>query len=319
MGRYIIRRLVLSIPVLFLVTIIIFTLIEIAPGDMVDYFLTDEALAYMDEADIQAMRVRFGVDGTPVSRYINWLGQISRGDLGFSFVESHPVGALLFRRLGNSLILMSTAMVFAIVAGISLGIYTALKQYSIADFVLTGLSFVMISAPAFIFGIILLYVFAVQLRWLPAGGMRTPGVREFTDVVRHLVLPSLTLGLMHASRFMRFQRFSLLEVMNQDYVQTAEAKGLKPNVIVNRHALRNALIPVITIIGMTITQFVAGAIFVETVFSWPGIGTLYYRAIVSRDYPIIMAANLVIAVMVLLVNLITDIAYAVADPRVRYD
>jgi peptide/nickel transport system permease protein len=319
MGRYILRRILINIPVLILITILVFLLIEVAPGDMVDYFISDEALTYMTEDDVQALRERLGYGDPAPIRYLKWLGRILQGDFGFSYVQGFPVSQLLQARIKNSLILMGAGMLFAIGIGIPLGIFTALRQYSFTDFALTGLSFIGISMPAFVSGILGLYIFAVKLKWLPAGGMGTPGVHELGDLLRHLILPAAILGILHGARFMRYQRFSMLEVLNQDYVVTAKAKGMKRLVVINRHALRNALIPVITVIGLTFAQFITGAIFIETIFSWPGMGTLYYRAVISRDFPIIMAANLVIAFTVLAANLLTDLAYGIVDPRVRYE
>ena len=319
MGRYILRRILINIPILLVITILVFTLVEIAPGDMVDFFITDESLSYMSEEDIYEMREKFGLNDPPPIRYFKWMGRILQGDFGFSYVESYPVSELLWSRLKNSAILMGTGLFFAVLVGIPLGIFTALRQYSFIDFLLTGLSFVGLSMPAFISGIIGMYIFAVKLQWVPAGGMRTPMVNSLTDLLHHLALPAAILAMMHGAQFMRYQRFSMLEVLNQDYVVTATAKGMPRRIVINRHALRNALIPVITVIGLTFSQFVAGAVFLETIFAWPGMGRLYYNAVIARDYPIIMGANLVIAVVVLLANLVTDITYAVVDPRVRYE
>ncbi len=319
MGRYILRRLLINIPILIVITILVFVMIEITPGDMADYFMSEETIAYMTEADIIALRERLGLNDPPPIRYLKWMGNVLQGNFGFSFVEGYPVGELLWERLKNSGVLMGAGLLVAVILGIPLGVFTALKQYSLADFFLTGLSFIGLSMPAFISGIIGMYVFAVRLRWVPAGGMRTPMVNTFANLLHHLVLPASILAIMHGAQFMRYQRFSMLEVLNADYVVTATAKGMRRRIVVARHALRNALIPVVTMIGLTISQFVAGAVFIETIFGWPGMGRLYYRAVISRDYPIIMGANLVIAAFVLFANLITDITYALIDPRVRYE
>jgi peptide/nickel transport system permease protein len=298
---------------------LVFAMVELAPGDMVDFFVTDETEAYLTEEDLHALREKLGLNDPPPVRYVKWMGKVVQGDFGFSYIESYAVGPLLLSRIKNSMILMGAGLVVAIAFGIPLGIYTALRQYSAIDFTLTGLSFVALSIPAFISGIVGMYIFAVKLGWFPAGGMRTPGVKTLPDLLHHLILPASLLALMHAGRFMRYQRFSMLEVLNQDYVITAKAKGLRHRLVINRHALRNALIPVITIIGITFSQFITGAVFLETIYSWPGMGRLYYNAVIARDYPIIMGANLLIAIFVLAANLITDITYAFVDPRVRFD
>lgn len=319
MGRYILRRILINIPILFVITIIVFLLVEIAPGDMVDFFITEETEAFLTPQALEEMRDRFGLNDPLPVRYFKWLGRTLQGDFGFSYIQAYPVGELLLQRLQNSAILTGTGMLIAIAVGVPLGIITALRQYSTLDFTLTGLSFVGMSMPAFISGIIGLYIFAVQLHWVPAGGMTTPGRTSTLDLLHHLILPATILALIHGARFMRYTRFNMLEVLNQDYVVTATAKGLRRMIVINRHALRNALIPVVTVIGLSVSNIVAGAVFLETIFSWPGIGRLYYNAVISQDYPVIMAANLVIAVAVLATNLITDIAYAVVDPRVRYE
>jgi peptide/nickel transport system permease protein len=319
MSRYILRRVLINIAVLFVITILVFTLVELAPGDMSDFFITDETIRYLSEEDILALRTRFGLNDPPPIRYLKWLGRTAQGDFGYSYIQSIPVNDLLATRLKNSLILTGAGLALAIAVGVPLGVLTALRQYSVIDFTLTGLSFVGMSMPAFILGIIGVYVFAVRLQWVPAGGMRTPGLFSLPDLLHHLILPATLLALIHGARFMRYTRFSMLEVLNQDYVVTATAKGMKRLIVINRHALRNALIPVVTIIGLSVSNLVSGAVFLETIFSWPGMGRLYYTAVISRDYPIIMASNLVIAIIVLSANLLTDIAYAVVDPRVRYE
>jgi peptide/nickel transport system permease protein len=319
MGTYILRRILINIPVLLLVTMLIFILVEIAPGDMADYFITDESLQYLNAADIEALRESLGLNDAPPIRYFKWLGRIIRGDLGFSFIEKENVNQLLLRRMGNSSYLMFFAFVISLAIGIPVGIFIALRQYSIADFTITGLSFVAISMPSFVAGILGIYFFAVKLPIFPAGGMyRALGNRSFGDLLYHLVLPGTTLALMHLARNIRYTRISMLDVLKQDYIVTARAKGLGRNATIYKHALRNALIPIVTIVGIVFTQLIVGAVYMETIYNWPGLGRLYYNAINSRDYPVIMGANLVIALLVLTVNLLVDILYSVIDPRIRY-
>ena len=319
MGRYILRRLLISIPVLFVITVIIFALLEIAPGDMLDYFITEDMLQFMTEGDIEEMRAKLGLEGPAPLRYLRWLGRVLTGDFGFSFVETEPVLDILMRRMKNSGILMAAALLLGIVIGVPLGVFISLRQYSVADFTLTGLSFLGLSTPAFVAGIIGLYLFAVKLPLFPVGGMYTAGgSRTLGDLAYHLILPAFILAAQHIARNMRYTRFSMLEVIKQDYIVTATAKGLRRRLIILRHALRNALLPVITIIGVTVTRLIVGAVFLETIFNWPGMGRLYYNAVLARDFPIVMGANLLIAVFVLLANLVTDILYSVVDPRVRY-
>ncbi len=320
MNRYILRRTLVNIPVLFVVTILVFSLVEIAPGDVVDYFVDPDLVQYYTEEDLDRVRERLGLNDPAPVRYIKWLGQVLRGNLGRRFVNGDDVAHLIVVRLKNTLLLMATAITIGVVVGISLGVFTALRQYSILDFLLTGLSFVGISTPAFVAGIVGLYIFAVKLRLFPVGAMRTIAQESsIGDLLHHLILPATILSLSHIARNMRYTRFTMLGVIHQDYITTARAKGLMERTVVYRHALRNALLPVVTIVGLSIPRLFVGAVFIETVFSWPGMGTLYLAGINSRDYPLIMGANLVFAIIVLLANLATDIVYSVVDPRVRFE
>ena len=261
MGSYILRRILIMIPVLFAITIIVFTLVEIAPGDMLDFFLTDDAIANMTEEDIFEMREKLGLNDTPPVRYFKWLGKVLQGDLGFSIVEKEPVGEILIRRMYNTLILMGSGLLISIMVGIPLGVFLARHQYSFWDFSLTGLSFIALSMPAFVAGIVGMYFFAIKIPIFPAGGMYSPiGDRGVGDLLYHLILPAFILSMMYIARNMRYTRFSMLDGLNQDYVTTARAKGMKERVVVYRHALRNALIPVVTIIGLSIPMVVVGAV-----------------------------------------------------------
>ena len=318
MLQYLVRRILISIPVLIAVTIIVFALTELAPGDMVDYFISSEA--QMTQQQLQLLRERFGLDQPVTTRYINWLGNVVQGNLGFSFVEGRPVAELISRRLGASLLLIGTAALIGIVVGIPLGVFTGLRQYSFWDFFFTGTSFLGISMPAYIAGIFGLYLFAIQLRLFPSGGMR-PVDRAPTvwDTLYHLALPATILSLQYIASYMRYMRFSMLEVVRADYITTAHSKGLRARIVVWRHMVPNAILPVITIIGFSVPNLVVGAVFTETIFSWPGMGTLYKDAVSGRDVPLLMGMNLVIAIVVLVANILTDLAYAVVDPRIRYD
>jgi peptide/nickel transport system permease protein len=318
MQKYLLRRLLISIPVFFAITAIIFALIEIAPGDITDYFIRPE-LNMTDEAE-EAIRARFGLDQPPVVRYFNWMLNVFQGDLGYRFTNGQPVAATISQRLSATVLLAGTALAIGAVIGVSLGIFTALRQYSLWDFSLTSLSFLGISIPSFVAGIIFLYVFSIQLGWFPSGGMR-PVDQEPTllTTIRHLVLPACVLSLAPIANFMRYTRFAMLEVIRADYVRTARGKGMTERRITWGHSFPNALLPVITLLGLSLPTLVVGAVFTETIFSWPGMGTLYLEAVNGRDVPLLMGMNLVIALVVLAANLLTDLAYALADPRIRYD
>jgi len=318
MVKFLARRLLASIPVLLAVTIIIFALIEMAPGDAADRFINPE-IGYSEET-LQSIRERFGLDQPAPVRYVKWVTNMLQGEMGRSYITGEPVVNMIGRRLGNTLLLMATALIVGVTIGVALGVFTGLRQYSVWDMALTTLSFVGISLPAFIAGILAMYVFTIKWRVFPSGGMRsvlsTPNV---ADTVYHLILPATVLSLGYIATFMRYMRFNMLEVVHSDYVRTATAKGLKRSTVIWRHTVPNALLPVITVIGLSIPNLVVGAVFIETIFSWPGMGTLYLDAVSGRDVPLIMGMNTVIAVVVLAANLLTDVAYGLVDPRIRYD
>ncbi|MCP4167251.1 MAG: ABC transporter permease [Chloroflexi bacterium] len=316
--QYAIRRTLINIPVLLAATIVIFILVNLAPGDPLDFYVNDEMGVTRD--DLAHLEERFGLNDPMAVRYVKWLGATLQGDLGFRFKNGDDVAEVLIERLQRTLLLMGTALLIGVVVGISLGVLTGLKQYSVWDFSFTTCSFIGISMPAFIAGIFGLYVFSVKLGWFPSGGMRTIGQpQSFGDLLKHLVLPAGTLSIFYAATFMRYQRFSILEVKRADYIRTAQAKGLKTRVITWRHTLRNAILPLVTVIGLSVPTLVAGALFIETIYSWPGMGSLFVDAVSARDYPMVMGIMLVSAIVVLLANLLTDLTYGVVDPRIRYE
>lgn len=318
MFNYLIRRLLLSIPVLLVITIIIFGLTEVAPGDVADYFISPEL--QMSPAAMEQLRERFGLNQPAPVRYINWLGNMLQGELGYRFKDGQPVADVIGRRLGATIMLIGAALTIGIVVGVPLGVFIGLRQYSFWDYSLTGISFLGISMPAFVTGIFALFIFAIQLRLFPAGGMR-PVDRSPTllDTLYYLALPSLVLSMNYVATYMRYTRFSMLEVVHSDYIRTARAKGLTESRITWRHTVSNAILPVITVIGLSIPNLVVGAIFTETIFSWPGMGTLYLDGVLGRDVPLLMGINLVIAIVVLMGNIAVDLTYAFVDPRIRYD
>ena len=316
--QYILRRLLINVPVLFAVTVVIFSLINLAPGDPVDFFVNEETGIYRE--DLAALEEKFGLNQPAYVRYFKWLGNIAQGNLGFRFKNGDDVAEVLGQRLQRTLILMGAALLIAIIGGVLLGVFIGLRQYSFWDFSLTGLSFVGISMPAFIAGIFGLYIFSVKLGWFPSGGMRTVGVEPTTaDLLHHLVLPACTLAILELAVFMRYTRFSMLEVKQADYIRTARAKGLKERLVTWRHTVRTAILPVVTMIGYRLPTLVAGALFTETIYSWPGMGSLFVDAVLVRDYPMVMGIMLVVSVVVLLTNLLTDIVYSLIDPRIRYE
>ncbi len=317
MLQYGLRRLVIGIGMLAALSMLVFVLLRLTPGDPIDAYI--DPSTPLSPAAMADLRERLGLDKPLPLQYVGWLLQALQGNLGYSIKRlDQPVLTLVLSRIGPTVLLMGSALIMAVIAGIAAGVVGAVRRNSVTDISLSVLALAGISSPAFLSALLGLYIFAVRLGWLPSGGMLTPG-EDFSvgDLLRHLVLPSSLLAIAQAALIMRYMRASLLEVLNQDYVRTARAKGVIEFWVIVKHALRNALLPVVTVIGSTIGLAIGGAIFVESVFNWPGMGLLLVDAVTSRDYPVIMGATLVIGACVIVVNLLTDIAYAVIDPRIK--
>lgn len=321
MKTYILRRLIQLIPTLFGVMIINFFLIHVAPGDPISRFLGgQEASAEY----IQNLRVMFGLDKSLPVQLMIYIKEILCGNLGYSFISQQPVMKLILERVPATLLLIFTALTFATLIGVVLGVISSKQPYSLIDNANTFIALIGYSLPVFWLGQILLIVFSLELRLFPAQGMfslREPavGLYQWVDISHHLVLPALTLSFHYIAVNSRFTRASMLEVLDQDYIAVARAKGLPERTVVYKHALRNALLPVVTLIGMNFGVAFAGAVLTETVFAWPGLGRLMLDGIYSRDYPLLMGMFIVISVMVVFANLITDILYSILDPRIRLD
>ncbi|MNW26009.1 Glutathione transport system permease protein GsiC [compost metagenome] len=316
MLSYIIRRTMILIPVLIGITILNFIIINLAPGNPADLYVDPNAT----EASIEARKESLGLNDPLPVQYMKWLGRLVQGDLGYSMTSFEPVAKLIGERLGPTLSLGILSLILSLLIAIPIGIISAVKQNSKFDYLATGLSFVGTSIPNFFLGLALIYIFAVNLNVLPTGGMQTLGSDGgLGDRIMHMILPATVLGISIAGRKVRYVRASMLDVLKQDYLRTARAKGLREFIVTNKHALRNALIPVITVIGMEIPLIFGGAIVTEQIFQWPGIGQLTLQSILSRDYATLMGLNLVAALVVLLANFMTDIAYSVADPRIKYN
>ncbi len=314
MGRYIVSRLIQAAVVLVLVSIITFSLIHLAPGGP-SAILTD---ARLPKEIIAQQRANLGLDKPIYVQYFKWAGGLLRGDFGVSYTDQRTVLSEIRQRLPNTLILAGTAFALALLVAIPVGIYTAQRARSIPDHIVSGLSFIGLSTPVFWFGIVLIILFSVRFHVLPPSGMRTINEpNSFPDLLKHLIMPAIVLSMPTMAQFSRFVRASMLETLNQDYVRTARAKGLTSRVVTYRHVLRNALMPVVTIIGLTLPVVVTGAAITESVFGWPGMGRLAVDAAFTRDYPVVMGVTVLVAAAVVLINLLTDLVYMVIDPRVR--
>jgi peptide/nickel transport system permease protein len=315
MIPYIIRRILIGIPVLFGVTLINFFIINLAPGSPADLYLTPTSTP----ADVARMERELGLDQPIIVRYVKWLGQLLQGDLGVSLQSRMPVTELLAERIGPTLTLMGAALITAYLFAIPIGIIVARRKNTWVDYSVVGLSFLGISVPHFFLGLVMIYVFAVETGWFPSGNIMTlGGDGGFVDRFQHLVLPTIVLGSGIAANMIRYVRSSMIDVFDADYIRTARAKGLSDRMVTNKHALRNALTPIVTVVGLDLAVLIGGAIVTEQIFQWQGIGLLTIQAIQGRDYSVLMAINLLAALGVFTANLLTDIAYGIVDPRVQY-
>jgi len=316
MYRFLLNRLLHTIPVLFGVSLIAFLVLRLAPGDPVLMMLPGDST----QTEIEELRQTLGLDRPLVIQYFAWLQQVLTGNLGQSLFTSQPVLDEILERFPNTLLLTVSAILLAILFGMPLGIIAATRRGTVVDSASMVVSVVGWSMPNFWIGLILVIIFSVWLRWLPTGGMYEIMAMEKSvgDLARHLILPAFTLAVSHMAYVARFTRSSLLESLSQDYVRTARAKGLSEWTVVMRHALRNSLIPIISVLGVSIGHLLGGAVIVEAVFSWPGLGSMMVQSISNRDFPLVQGAMLFAASVFIFVNLIADLLYAVVDPRIRY-
>ncbi len=317
MIAYAARRLLQMIPLLFGISLVLFAVIQAAPGGPEGALL--ESGRFIDPAVIEAYRERLGLDQPLHIQYLRWLSAAVSGDLGLSFSTTRPVAEMIVERLPATLELMGAAFVFAAIVAIALGIVSAVRQYSWFDHLGTGLSFVGIAMPVFWFALILQLVFGVFLGWLPIAGRGTVGASSLGDHLLHLILPTIVLSFNYIAGWSRYLRSSLLSVLRADYVRTARAKGLPESQVIGVHALRNALIPLLSIMALNLSSLFSGAVITETVFAWPGIGRMFVQAMFARDYPLLMGILMLGSLMVIVFNLVADLLYGILDPRIRYD
>ncbi|MEA2512045.1 MAG: peptide/nickel transport system permease protein [Thermomicrobiales bacterium] len=319
MGRYLLRRLIISIPVLFGITLVTYFIVNLAPGDPVSAMIDPEQISALGPGWLEQQKHALGLDRPLPIRYLLWLKEAAQGNLGFSYTDRQPIADKIVERVWPTLKLMLTVQVLALAIAVPIGVLSAVKQYSWIDYLATIFGFTTISIPAFFLALAAIYVFAVKLRWLPTAGMATIGQPpSLIDALKHLILPAVVLGLGQAAPLIRYTRSSMLETVRQDYVRVARAKGLTERVVVYGHALRNALIPLVTVIALNLPQLLGGTVIIEQIFAWPGMGTLAITAVRGRDYPTIMAINLIGAVAIVVSNLIADVVYAWIDPRIKY-
>jgi len=319
---YFLRRVAELIPVFFLISMIIFFILNAMPGDPLLYSRVENPRVIVQDPERMAkLREYYHLDDPLIVRYFFWLKSLFKGDLGYSSMYKLPVLKLIRSRLPNTLMLTVTAWLIGLIVAFPIGIYSAVKKYSFLDYFFTVLAFIGISLPTFWFALMAIIVFSVTLGWFPTTGVQTYGISGswniFVDKLKHLALPSLVLGLVQVAYWVRYIRTSLLEVLDQDYIRTAYSKGAPDKRVILKHALRNAMIPIITIIALDIPYFFGGALIVETIFSWPGMGRLMYEAVLASDYNLAINCLMFITIVTLLSNLLADFLYVLVDPRIR--
>lgn len=316
MARHLIRRSIQSIFLLVIITILAYAILVAMPGGPLAAYLEDPNVRPEDVAHLEQ---QLGIDQPVSIQYVRWLYKFVRGDWGFSYTSKLPVLKLVTSRLWNTVYLMGTAMLAALIVAVPVGIMSAVKQYSLADYLATALAFFGLSMPTFWLGLLLIILFAVTWSIFPAGGMATLGESfSISDHLRHLVLPCATISIVTCGIYVRYLRASMLEVLNQNYMLAARAKGLAEWRIVFNHGFKNAAIPFITIVTLQLPRLFTGAVVTEAIFAWPGMGRLFWDAALARDYPVLMGVITISAALVMISNLLADVLYAFIDPRVRY-
>ena len=314
MFRFLLSRLLGAVVVLALVAVFVFALTRMASGDPVALLLGDQATAQ----DIAQARVQYGLDKPLPTQFVLWVGELLQGNLGQSLFLQQPVSQAIAERLEPTLTLALLAVLIAACIGIPCGMVAAIWRGSPADQVLSSIAMLGASIPSFWFGLILIQIFAVKLGWFPASGYGDPD-STFGERIQHLLLPAIVLGVLNSALIIRFTRASLLDILGEDYVRTARAKGLPERVVMIKHVLRNALVPIITVLGLTLALMIGGTVVTETVFNLPGVGNLVVRGVLRRDYPVIQGTLLMIAAVYVFINLAIDLLYMLVDPRIRLE
>ncbi len=322
MINFILRRIVQTLIVIIILSYVCFGLMNLMPGDPVEMMISSNPK--ITAADVERLRSFYGLDQPMYKRYLSWAGDIVQGELGYSRTYRIPVTEMIIPALGSTFILSMVSLTFSLLVAIPLGILCALKPNSKVDYIVNLFNFAGISVPSFWLGIVLIIIFAVNLRLLPAGGYQTTGLQyeswfaEFLDKAKYLILPVLSLSIQSIGRFSRFTRSAMLEALRNDFIRTAKAKGLAARVVIWKHGFRNALIPLITIVALSLSSIFSGALITESLFAYPGVGRLLYSSIMGNDFNVAMISFMISVSMVLLMNLLADLLYGVVDPRVSY-
>jgi peptide/nickel transport system permease protein len=314
--RYLLRRLVQSLPLLVGITFVAFVLLKLTPGGPMAAYMEN---ADVSRADVARIRAQLGLDDPVPVQYLRWIGNVGTGDWGSSFVTREPVAARIGERLPATLLLMSVVFVLMLLIAVPLGVLCAARRGSWLDYAVSGLAFVGQAMPPFWFGLLAILLFSLQLGWLPTSGAMTIGTEfDLGDRLKHLVMPVGVLAAVFAGGYTRYVRAAMLEVIHQDYIRTARAKGLREQGVIVRHAFKNAAQPLVTLLAIDLPELFTGAVVVETIFAWPGMGRLFLESIIRLDYPVLMAILTISAVLIIVSNLVADVVYAYLDPRIRY-
>ncbi|MES2537102.1 MAG: ABC transporter permease [Pseudomonadota bacterium] len=313
MLDFIARRFVATIPVIGMVAIIVFAILRLTPGDPAAIIAGDAAT----DDELEQIRQHMGLDKPIYIQFFLWMFQLLRGDLGFSLISGMPVAQLIADRMGPSAAIAATTIVFSVLVAIPLGVIAAWRQGKMLDRAVMAFSVLGFSVPVFVTGYLLIYFFSIQLGWFPVQGYK-PLEAGFWPFAQRLVLPTLALGSIYIALIARITRTSIIEVMNEDYIRTARAKGVTESIVLLRHALRNAAVPIVTVIGLGIAMLISGVVVTESVFNLPGLGRLVVEAVLARDYPVIQGLILLFSFIYILINLVVDVLYTVFDPRIRY-
>ncbi|MDO4501176.1 MAG: ABC transporter permease [Erysipelotrichaceae bacterium] len=316
MVKYTLKRFIQAIPIFIGITLIVFVLSDAAPGSPVTMIAGQAGLS---DAQVEALKIAYGLDKPVLVRYWFWLCDIFKGNLGISTSTGVGVSKIIGQRLGPSLILSLTSLVISVIVGVLLGILSAYKPYSFWDKLASALAFFGNAVPSFFMALLLIYIFSVKLKVLPASGMYGPGAKDLANLLQHLLLPAIIISLQSVGGYIKQTRGAMLECINEDYIKTARSKGIGEYRVMIHHALRNALIPIITQIGLSVPYLIGGAVVTEQIFGWPGIGSLMVNAVNSYDYNLIMGITVLISIVVLVSNIVLDLVYAALDPRISQE
>ena len=313
MKKYILKRILIAIPVLIGITILDYVMMSMA-GSPLEMLQGPR----VSEAAVEAKKIALGLDQPVYVQYFVWLEQLLHGNLGYSMKSYQSVSGMILSHLGPTLLLMGVSLLLSLLIAVPAGIFSAVRKYSKGDYAVVTFSFLGSSIPSFFLALLLIYVFSVKLGWLPSSGMTTLGMEDnLPDLVKHMVMPVLVLTFSMSGSIIRYIRSAMLEILQQNYLRTARGNGISEQKVIWKHAFRNALVPIITVVGMQIPVLFGGAVIVEQVFSWPGLGLMTMSAIISRDYPVIMGTTIFLATIMVLMNVLVDIIYTIVDPRIK--